>query len=224
MQLDASAIRGPWRGLLKLGLLVVLIVAANLAAGWIAGLLKFELLPSNEEFVHRMIMTAAVVYAVLLAVPFVPGIEIGLALIAMLGPPIVFLVYVSTVAGLSLSFAVGRLISLKGLIRLFDDLRLQRASRLLATIEPLSREERLAFLHAKAPRRLVPFLLRHRYLSLAILFNLPGNFLIGGGGGIALIAGLSGLYSTPLFLATLVVAVSPVPIAILVFGDKILAG
>jgi hypothetical protein len=134
MRLNGFGISLPWRGLLKIALLVLLIVAANLLAGWMAGLLKFELLPSNEDFVHRMIMTAAVVYAVLLAVPFVPGIEIGLALIAILGPPIVFLVYVSTVAGLSLSFAAGRLISLRGLIRLFDDLRLQRASRLLLSL------------------------------------------------------------------------------------------
>lgn len=224
MPLRPSAIRVPWRGLFKIGLLVLLIVAANLAVGWVTGLVNFELLPSNEEMVHRMIMTAAVVYAVLLAVPFVPGVEIGLALIAVLGPQIVFLVYVSTVAGLSLSFAIGRLISLKGLIRLFDDLRLERASRLLTTIEPMSREERLAFLHSRAPQRFVPFLLRHRYLSLAILFNLPGNFLIGGGGGIALIAGVSGLYSTPAFLATLALAVSPVPIAILLYGPEILPG
>ena len=222
MPLRPSAIRMPWRGLFKIGLLVLLIVVANVAAGWVTGLMNFELLPSNEEMVHRMIMTAAVVYAVLLAVPFVPGVEIGLALIAVLGPQIVFLVYVCTVAGLSLSFALGRLIALKGLIRLFDDLRLERASRLLTTIEPMSREERLAFLHSRAPQRFVPFLLRHRYLSLAILFNLPGNFLIGGGGGIALIAGVSGLYSTPAFLVTLALAVSPVPIAILIFGPEIL--
>jgi len=224
MPQNARAIKLPWPGLLKIGLLVLLIVAANLLAGWIAGLLKFELLPSNEEFVHRMITTAAVAYAVLLAIPFVPGVEIGLALIGMLGPPIVLLVYVSTVAGLLLSFAVGRLISLGGLITLLDDFRLHRASRLLVTIEPMSKDERLAFLLAKAPKRFVPFLLRNRYLSLAILFNLPGNFLIGGGGGIAMIAGVSGLYSMLGFIATVVIAVSPLPLAILVFGKQILPG
>jgi hypothetical protein len=220
----ARAIKFPWPGLLKIGFLVLLIIAANLLAGWMAGLLKFELLPSNEEFVHRMIMTAAVAYAVLLATPFVPGIEFGLALIGMLGPPIVFLVYVSTVVGLSLSFAVGRLISLGGLIKLLDDFRLQRASQLFATIEPMSTDERLTFLLSRAPRRIVPFLLRNRYLSLAILFNLPGNFLIGGGGGIAMIAGVSGLYSALGFFVTIVIAVSPLPFAILVFGKEILPG
>lgn len=214
----------PWRGLLKLGLLILLVVGANLLAGWFAGLLQFEFRPSNEDYVHRMIMAAAAVYALLLAIPFVPGIEIGLALIGILGPRIVFLVYVCTVAGLLLAFSVGRFISLGGLIRLLNDFHLQRAGRLLQTIEPLSRDERLAFLLAKAPARFAPFLLRHRYLALAILFNLPGNFLIGGGGGIAMIAGVSGLYSIPGFIATVCVAVSPVPLAILMFGEGILSG
>jgi uncharacterized membrane protein len=107
MPLKVRAIRLPWQGLLKIGLLILLILAANVFADWIAGLLSFELLPSNEDFVHRMIMTSALIYAVLMAIPFVPGVEIGLALIGMLGPPIVFLVYLSTVAGLLLSFAVG---------------------------------------------------------------------------------------------------------------------
>jgi len=222
MSQGARATTIPWQGLLKIGALIVLIVIANLVAGWIAGRLKFELLPSNEEFVHRMIMTAAVAYAVLLAIPFVPGVEIGLALLGMLGPPIVFLVYVSTVAGLSLSFVVGRVISVGGLTRMFDDLQFRRASGLLKTIEPMSKDERLAFLLSKAPRYFVPFFLRNRYLSLAILFNLPGNFLIGGGGGIAMVAGVSGLYSIPGFITTVLIAVSPLPLAILIFGQEIL--
>ena len=41
---------------------------------------------------------------------------------------------------------------------------------------------------------------------------------------IALMAGASRLYSVPGFLATVVLAVAPVPLAILVFGREILAG
>jgi hypothetical protein len=68
----------------------------------------------------------------------------------------------------------------------------------------------------------VPFLLRHRYLALAIALNLPGNFLLGGGGGIALLAGVSRLYAVPGFLATVTCAVAPVPLAVLMFGPEIL--
>jgi len=52
--------------------------------------------------------------------------------------------------------------------------------------------------------------------------NLPGNILIGGGGGISLIAGASRLFSLPGFLTTIALAVSPLPLAILFFGKEIL--
>jgi hypothetical protein len=146
-------------------------------------------------------------------------VEIGLGLIGMLGPPIVPLVYLTTLAGLSASFVVGRLLPLAGIYRLLDDLHFNRSSRLLRVIEPMDAQERLSFLLSNAPNRLVPFLLRHRYLALAVALNIPGNFLIGGGGGIALIAGASKLYTVPAFLATIAIAVSPLPLAVLLFGS-----
>jgi hypothetical protein len=224
MLLNLYVIRLPWRSLVTISVLILLILAGNLLTDWIAGLLNFELLPSNEDLVHRMIMTLALVYAVLMAIPYVPGVEIGLALIAVLGPPIVFLVYMSTVVGLAMSFALGRIISLRGLIKFLREFRLHRTVQLLEQIEPMSREERLAFLATKAPARLVPFLLRHRYVALAVLLNLPGNFIVGGGGGIAMVAGVSGLYAPAGYLVTVGIAVSPVPLAVLYFGNGFLAG
>lgn len=220
----ATASKVPWPLLLKLAGLILLIVFANHASGWLADALRIEIRPSNEDLVHRMIMLAAGLYALLLAIPFVPGMEIGLALIGLLGPPIVLLVYLCTLLGLTMSYLVGRLIPLSGLASLFEDLNLVRASALLKTIEPMNREQRLAFLLNKAPNRFVPFLLRHRYIALALVLNVPGNVLIGGGGGIALIAGLSRLYSTLAFLVCIALAVAPVPIAVLLFGDMVLPG
>jgi len=213
-----------WRTLGKLVLLILLIAAANFAADWVVGVLKLELRPSNEDAVHKVIMTSAVVHALLIAIPFVPGVEIGLALIGMVGSGIVLLVYLSTLAGLSIGFFIGRFIRLDALISLLDGLWFGRASQLLRTIEPMSGEDRLAFLISKPPNRLIPFLLQHRYIALAIAVNLPGNILIGGGGGLALMAGVSRLYSVPGFLATIAIAVSPVPLAILFFGGEVLPG
>lgn len=222
MNLSTRFSGGHWQTLLKLSCLVFLIIAANFAVDWLADTLRFEFRPSNEDFVNRTIIISAIAYAFLIAIPFVPGVEIGLTLIAMLGPAIVLLVYLSTIVGLLASFAVGRLISLKALIPLLEDLHLRRASQLLTTIEPMKMDDRLAFLVSKTPNRLVPFLLRHRYITLAIVVNLPGNILIGGGGGIALIAGTSRLFSLFGFLITIAFAVSPVPLAILLFGKEIL--
>lgn len=215
---------GRRQAVLKLFALVLMVVVANVAADGLVDLLQLEIRPSTEELAHRIIMTAALAYALLMAVPFVPGVEIGLAMIGMFGPPIVFLVYLCTLAGFLTSFTIGRLIPLVSLARMCADLRLHKASRLLETLHPMKGEDRFAFLISTSPNRYVPVLLRHRYIALAIVINLPGNIVIGGGGGIALMAGASRLYSLPGFLVTIVIAVSPVPLAILLFGRGILAG
>jgi hypothetical protein len=208
--------------LIKFLYLLLLIIAANYAAEWVVDVLKVELRPSNEDYVHKTIIISAIIFVFLLAIPFVPGAEIGLTLIGMFGPKIVFLVYVCTLAGLLTSFIVGRLISLKALVKLFEDLQFNKLSQLLRQFEPMGMEERLTFLLSETPNRLVPFFLRHRYLALAIVVNIPGNIVIGGGGGIALMAGISRLYSLPGFLTTIAIGVSPVPLAILIFGKKFL--
>lgn len=218
-----SAVWIRWRGLLKLGAFVVIVVSANQFSGHFVGVLEVEIRPSNEGFVHRITMLAAVAYAVLIAVPFVPGVEVGLALIAMLGPGIVFLVYLCTVTGLCIAFAVGRLASLSWLAELLEGVNLIRGSALVRTIEPMAQEERLTFLLSNAPNRLVPFLLRHRYVALAVIVNVPGNIVIGGGGGISLMAGASRLYSITGFLVTILLAVTPVPIAVLILGEQLLS-
>jgi len=223
MAAGARALAGYWQGVLKVFFVVLLIVGANLAAEEVVNLLQLDIRPANEELVHRIIMVAALAYTVLLAMPFVPGVEIGLAMIGMLGPPIVFLMYLCTLVGLSMSFAVGRLIPLATLAAAFSSLRIYKASRLLTTLAPMG-QDRFAFLVANSSNRRLPFLLRHRYIALAMVVNLPGNILIGGGGGIALMAGASKLYSLPGFVLTIVLAVSPVPLAVLIFGRSVLAG
>ncbi len=213
-----------WRALVKILLVGALLVAANLIARDYIMSLEFEIRPSNEDAVHRTIMMSAALYALLLAIPFVPGVEIGLAMIAMLGPPIAILVYLCTLAGLTLAYVVGRLIPLRVLIHLAHDCHLARTSELLERIAPMSKQEKLEFLIAKAPRRIVPWLLRYRYVALAFALNIPGNYLIGGGGGIALFAGISRLFAAPAFLFTIVLAVAPVPLAIVIFGPELFAG
>jgi hypothetical protein len=117
------------------------LVAANVIARNLPDTLNFEIRVGNEDAVHQAIMVSAVIYSLLLAIPFVPGAEIGLALFAMLGPAIAVLVYVCTVVGLSLSFVVGRLIPLSAPIQFAEDIKLERASKLLKDIEPLGKQE-----------------------------------------------------------------------------------
>lgn len=211
------------RGAVKIMILVTLLIAVNQYLYYFLDMLKMDLRPTNEDVVHRMIMVAAVVYALTLALPFVPGVEIGLALIAIFGPQIVLLVYLCTVAGLCLGFLIGRLIPLRVLMGIARDLGLTRITDLLERFSALPPGEIVPTLVSVAPHGWGQFLLRHRYVALALLINMPGNVVIGGGGGIAMTAGLSRCFRGPLFFLTVLIAVSPVPLAIAIFGPGFLA-
>jgi hypothetical protein len=62
---------------------------------------------------------------------------------------------------------------------------------------------------------------KYRYVNLAVLINIPGNSVIGGGGGIAFVSGLSGTFRTSLAILTIALATAPVPLAIWLFGLKL---
>jgi len=123
-------------------------------------------------------------------------------------------------AALSLSFVIGRFIPEKILIQFFKDLHLQRASQFLADLEGLDSRQRLSLMLNQSPKRILPFLLKYRYLALVLAINMPGNVVIGGGGGIAMMAGLSRLFSPGLYFLTIAIAVSPIPLALLIFGKS----
>ncbi len=200
----------------------VLVIGGNALADWIAGLLDIEMGPKTEHIVHRLLMIAAAVYTVLIAIPFVPGVEIGFSMLMLYGAEIVLLLYLCTFVGLGLSFCLGCLIPAPMLARALSVLSFRQAADYVSRIAAMSSRERLALLTERAPSRLVPYLVRYRYLALALAFNVPGNSLIGGGGGIALLAGLSRLFSPPAFFATLAFAIAPVPLAVLLFGESFL--
>ena len=204
----------------RLGLMALiylgLIIGGGYAGDWIARSLQFTIYPHNEPMFHKIIITLIAAYVVLTAIPFVPGIEIGLGLIFTFGPPIVPLVYVATIAALSASYTIGRLVPERWLAAGFGKVGLLRAEKLVTELSGLSPEDRISYLTGRAPRRWVPFLLRHRLLALALLINLPGSALIGGGGGICMAFGVSRLVTYPQFLLTIALAASPFPVAIFV--------
>ena len=204
---------------LSLLLLIAVVALGNLLTQWIIDGFDFEITPVNEANVHRLIMTSMIAYAILMAIPFVPAAEIGLAVMMILGPKIVPLVYLCTLISLMLGFLVGRFIPNKALVTLLKDLRLHRASRLLGELESLDASQRLNLILTRSPRRLFPFLIRHRYIALLLAINLPGNIVIGGGGGIAMMAGMSRLFSAPYYFLTIAIAVAPFPLLLVTFGE-----
>lgn len=194
--------------------IVILYVAGKYAADLVVDQFDFHLSVRTEPMMHRLILLAIACYIILTAIPFMPGIEIGLTMIVFFGAKICFLVYVGTVVALTISYAVGRFIPARYCARAFGYVGMTRAQDMLEQIAPLSADERLAYLLKNAPSGSTPFLLRHRGIALAVALNLPGNFIFGGGGGIAMLAGMTGLFPLAFFLLTVALAVAPVPLII----------
>lgn len=199
---------------------MILLVA--LAINWMMSWLNAQLEHSDSSgrrfMMTGMIVLILVAYALLIAVPFVPGIEIGLALLAMKGASIAPYVYVFTVLGLWLAFVLGQKLSYRFLEKTLADFGLRRASGLVAEIAPMSPGERADWMEACLPPWLGARLVRWRYVLLAVAINVPGNALIGGGGGICFTAGLTRLFDLRLALLTIAVAVAPMPVLFYSFG------
>ncbi len=168
--------------------------------------------------IRNMVAMISAAYVVASALPFVPGAEIGMALIVVLGGKIALVVYGCTVLALSIAYSVGRFVPTATVAAGFGYVGLAKTQDFVLRIDGLSAAERVAMMISHAPNRLVPFLLRYRYLALAVALNLPGNTLAGGGGGLSLLAGMSGLFPPVPFLLTILIAVAPFPLLILLAG------
>ena len=217
-----SVVRRRWRMLFRVGLVIGLVVCINLFARWLGHQLEIEVRPSNDHMIHGIIIISLVVYTVLIAIPFVPSVEVGWGLMLLLGADLAPLVYLFTVVGLSASYIVGRRIPESRLQTFLEEFSLTRASQLVGKLKTLDTEQRLSLLLARAPAKFIPTLVRHRYLAVAVALNIPGNTVIGGGGGISLVAGMSRLFGFCRFVLTLAVAVAPVPLLIVIFGTDML--
>ncbi|MEI4263925.1 hypothetical protein [Roseovarius sp. D0-M9] len=207
-----------FRVALRLILLLMLAYGVHLLAGWLSA--RTATLHPGAQV--SLLVALLLVYSVLIATPFVPGVEIGLMLLAVEGAWIAPWIYVATVAGLLLAYGLGEWVPYARLHRILADLYMRRVCALLEHIHPLSREERVMLVHNNAPKWLRPFISRYRYLLLAVVINLPGNAVIGGGGGIMFLAGLSRLFRPATVALTLALAVMPVPLAVWAFGIDIM--
>ena len=211
-----TSIATHWRKLLfKLLLIVGFLVLLNYGGSFVVKQIDFQLWPEHEHLIITALWFSIAVYILWMALPFVPGIELGLALMVMLGSKGVILVYLCTLLSLSLSFAIGRLIPLRVFCRFLGWLHLHKARDLVLQLEPLDSGQKLDFLLKTAPSKIIPFLLKHRYIMIALVLNLPGNALIGGGGGIGLIAGMCRLFPFPRYLLLVSFAILPLPLLFL---------
>ena len=195
-----------------------LIAASHWGSEWLISLIDLSSGSGLRSHALHIAMAGIALYSALMGIPFVPGMEISLALLAAFGHQIAMPIYFAIITALSISYLIGRLVPLRMSATLFASLGQHKAKGLVERLEPLSTEQRLETLIKLAPRRALPVLLRHRYIAVAVALNVPGNAIIGGGGGIVLLAGISGLFTFPRYLAVMSLSVLPIPLFILLMG------
>jgi hypothetical protein len=202
----------------RIAIVLAIIILLNFAGTWLGQQINFQLFPRHESMLQGALLIALLLYILLMATPFMPGLEVGLAVMFLFGSKSALLVYLCTIGALSISYTTGRFFPLRIVHRLLKWLCLEKASELVIELEPLAQQERLEYLSGKAPSRITPFLLKHRFVTIAVLLNLPGNALIGGGGGIGLVVGMSRLVPFHTYVLVMAIAVSPVPLFIYLQG------
>ncbi|WP_324754933.1 hypothetical protein [Roseovarius sp. Pro17] len=196
---------------------IVVFYGFLLLCGWLlGGVLKEiavpEMRPMNEPAIHLVVMSAFVLFVVLAAIPFVPGAEVGFTLLLIFGGQAAPLVYFGMVGSLIFAYVVARLVPASFLGLALNWFGLRKAANLILELDAAHPDDRLNMLSRITPRGVSQRLLRHRYLLLAVALNTPGNSLLGGGGGLAFVAGASRLFAFWPFLATIICAVAPVPL------------
>jgi hypothetical protein len=202
------------RNLARLAVIALLVWVALQALHW----LRIETGAAGMVALALLLL----IYAFMLAMPFMPGVEIGLAILAMKGADAAPYVWIATVAGLTIGWLTGRWVPTPWIVGALRDLRLNGAADMVERFSGVPPALRLRYLCQRAPNWLAWILRDWRYVALALLMNLPGNAVVGGGGGLAMIAGLSRIFSPFGTVLTFLLGTAPIPLIVWIFGPAIL--
>lgn len=213
--------RQPLKFAIRIALVLCVAWGIHVLARW--AMLETASLTTGDHLQLGLILGLLLAYALMIAIPFVPGVELGLSLLVLEGGWVAPWVWLATVIGLSLAFTAGRLVPPDRIGRGLRSVRLLRAAALVDALAPLDTQARIDLLCTRLPGWLGPMVLRYRYGVLAVLINVPGNALIGGGGGIGLITGLSRIYAPGWTVATFFIATCPIPLLFWLYGAPVLS-
>lgn len=167
----------------------------------------------NEAMGMGALLASAVALAILLGLPFVPSVEMGLMMMAVFGRDGAIAAWLATIAGLTLAHAAGRYMPVERLRHWMERQGLMPVDSDEGQSPMLALMDRMHISRQRG-HRLGAFFVRHRYLLFAALINMPGNSVLGGGGGIALVSGFTRLFRWPLFLLTVALASLPIPLLV----------
>jgi uncharacterized membrane protein YdjX (TVP38/TMEM64 family) len=174
------------------------------------GDMKELMLWLKENLGWKAALVAGIVYILLLSIPFFPGVELAWLVIMLFGKEAVVMIYFFTICGLSLSFAMGRWFEKSWFTSGLDIQALEEQfSERMGKIKDKLRKQLPDRFVSQALKQRLP---NSRYMILAILINLPGNTIIGGGGGLALLCGMNQAFSWKGFVVTVALAILPLPI------------
>ncbi|WP_214568601.1 hypothetical protein [Aliiroseovarius lamellibrachiae] len=207
----------------------LVLIGLGWGAGYaLQGLIAPDGTVTDVAAMHRMMVLAVVVYILAAAIPFVPGAELGFALLLLFGKPAAIISFTGMVGALMLSFCVARFVSPNRFARLLAWMHMRRAAAFVAALGLVPPHERADYVMAQLTDdsplwgtrrgRLGATLLRNRYVLLVLLLNLPGNSVLGGGGGLAFLAGMSGLYGLCRYFVSVLIAVAPLPLIVYLWG------
>ena len=161
-------------------------------------------LQAREYPLFWILVVTSSVYALALAVPFLPAVELGWMIMAAFGKPAILSIWFATPIGLLVAFALGYWMREWPWV---GRLRERFQNRVEQATGTGFGDRALRF----ADRRIAS----HPYWVLVVLINLPGNWLIGGGGGIGILAGASGMYHPLRYFLVLVPATGVVAVLML---------
>lgn len=183
----------------------IAIVLAALALVWMSDGVGPAFLYFNEDMALTVLLACTLLYVLLMAMPFVPGMELGWLLMGVFGIPGILAAWLGTVAGLVLGFTMARHLTA---LPMGARLALQRNS--LVTSNPADLN-----VGVKLLQRSLIWQQNHPYIFLLAALNLPGNLIIGGGGGIAWISGFTPGMLYRHFIPVAALATSGVPLILL---------
>ncbi|EAR10822.1 hypothetical protein MED297_09941 [Reinekea sp. MED297] len=161
-----------------------------------------DMFTPSEPSVSWLIITLCF-YALLLAIPFMPSVEVGWLIMAMFGLPGIVGAWIATWVGLMTGFFAGRLFRKTA----WYQQRLTQVENRYQQQQTSSDPGLVARAVSLSRRRPVFF--------VAVALNVPGNWVIGGGGGVALLASLVLMMPWWRFLMIIIPATGVVPVALM---------
>lgn len=204
--------RVPWKLIIFLAVVLAIVLAFTLG-----GHAAFEWVKQLAEQARNPVtlVILGIAYTVLLAIPGVPGLEVGLVMMVVFGELGIVAVWVCTILGLNTTFFFGRRIPREKLKRWLtpkDVPEHELPSFAVGQADTFT----LVLERNKLGRKILKWTGPpggwRRYALVGFLLNMPGNFIIGGGGGIALFCGTSDDIKWRPYLLTTALAAMPIPL------------